>query len=309
MIVARSTEELGLALGARASGKVAFVPTMGALHQGHLRLVETACGEAGTVIASIFVNPTQFAPGEDYDRYPRSEEADAALLAQGGCDILFAPSPEVIYPDGFLTTVSVASDLTGVLCGAGRGPGHFAGVCTVVARLFALVSPDISYFGEKDWQQLAVVRAMASDLFPSVEVRSVPTVRDLDGVALSSRNAYLSTAERQRAASIPMTLAELSRLAAVGEHDPSELQEHGRELAREGGLELEYLEIRDERTLSAQSMIDSQSRAFIAARLGGTRLIDNLSLLNPAGLDDFKHSDDNRAEMPAATRQQATTHI
>ena len=249
---------------ARASldGTVALVPTMGALHPGHMKLVDIAKAHADHVIASIFVNPIQFAPTEDLSRYPRQEEEDAALLADAGVAILWAPDVAMMYPQGFATTVSVAG-LSEGLCGASR-PGHFDGVATVVSKLFGQVRPDIALFGEKDWQQLQVIRRMTADLDLGVEIIGVPTERESDGLAMSSRNAYLSVADRQAAVALPKALkAAASAMAAGG--DEAKICAEARESITTVGFAIEYLERRDDRLLAA-------------ARIGSTRLIDNFSV-------------------------------
>jgi len=249
---------------ARASldGTVALVPTMGALHPGHMKLVDIAKAHADHVIGSIFVNPIQFAPTEDLSRYPRQEEEDAALLADAGVAILWAPDVAMMYPQGFATTVSVAG-LSEGLCGASR-PGHFDGVATVVSKLFGQVRPDIALFGEKDWQQLQVIRRMTADLDLGVEIIGVPTERESDGLAMSSRNAYLSVADRQAAVALPKVLkAAASAIAAGG--DEAEICAKARESITTAGFAIEYLERRDDRLLAA-------------ARIGSTRLIDNFSV-------------------------------
>ena len=282
MITARTAIELDRALVGRRDLGVSFVPTMGSLHSGHASLVEAASKDSGVVVASVFVNPTQFGQGEDFERYPRDETRDALILEQSGCDILFAPQVDEVYPTGFQTSVSVSTDLTTVLCGASRGPEHFTGVSTVVARLFGLVRPTCAYFGEKDWQQVAVIRAMSTDIFPSIEIRTGPTIRDSDGLALSSRNAYLSEVERTVAAAVPRCLEAMSSESLKGTVDPEALITIGEEILAADGLVPEYLEIRDEHTLRETTHVDGNARVFIAAPVGTTRLIDNALLLNSA---------------------------
>lgn len=240
-------------------GPVAFVPTMGALHAGHMALVREARGRAAAVVASIFVNPLQFGAGEDLSRYPRQEAADAEMLEAAGVDLLWAPTPDVMYPEDFATTVRV-DGLGDEFEGAHR-PGHFDGVATVVAKLFGQVRPDLALFGEKDWQQLQVIRRMATDLDIAVEIIPVPTVRDADGVALSSRNAYLSSDERARARALPRVLLETAHRLAT---DADALAD-GRAALAAAGLEPDYLEVRGDRLLAA-------------VRVGTTRLIDNVAV-------------------------------
>lgn len=262
---------------ASLSGRIALVPTMGALHAGHMALVAAARARADHVIASIFVNPMQFAPTEDLARYPRREASDAAMLSEAGVALLWLPDPTAMYPQAFATTVSVGG-LGDRLCGANR-PGHFDGVATVVAKLFNQVRPDVALFGEKDWQQLAIVRRMTADLDLGVEVIGVPVQRDADGVALSSRNIYLSEAERLAARALPRALGEAA--AAIGGGgsgaDIAAMLERGRASLEAAGFAVDYLTLVDEglaETFDAATGV----RLVAAARIGTTRLIDNLAL-------------------------------
>ena len=276
MQIIREVEALRTALaGLRAGGgTIALVPTMGALHAGHMALVAEARRRADHVIASIFVNPLQFGAGEDLAAYPRREAADSALLDQAGCALLWAPDASAMYPDGFATTVSVAG-LGEDLCGAAR-PGHFDGVATVVAKLFAQVRPDTALFGEKDYQQLAVIRRMARDLDTGVEVIGVPTQRDADGLALSSRNAYLSEEERAAARALPRALGEAAAAIAGGAAVGEAIERAREKLAAAGFDSVDYVELRDAGTLAPLRILDRPARLLAAARLGRTRLIDNL---------------------------------
>jgi pantoate--beta-alanine ligase len=262
---------------ARASlkGRVAFVPTMGALHAGHMALIDAARADADHVVASIFVNPLQFGPNEDLARYPRQEAADAALLIEHGCDLLWLPPVEVMYPDGFKTSVSVR-DLDQQFDGAHR-PGHFDGVATVVAKLFGQVQPDIALFGEKDWQQLAIIRRMAHDLDMALEVRGVPTVREADGLALSSRNAYLSAGERAAAIALPMALHDAATVMAAGTPPALALAE-ARDSITAAGFAVDYVELADEALQPTEKL---PARLLAAARIGTTRLIDNVPVSAP----------------------------
>ena len=271
----------------RANGqRVALVPTMGNLHAGHLRLVETARRQADRVVASVFVNPLQFGPSEDFDRYPRTLEADATALATAGCDALFAPSAREVYPRGLdgLVRVVVPEALATVLCGAFR-PGHFDGVATVVNILFNMVAPDLALFGEKDYQQLAVIRRMVADLHLPVRVEGVPTERAADGLALSSRNQYLSATERLAAPAMHAALAMVGAGLRAGRRDFAALAHLGTAQLTEAGMKPQYLEIRA-LDLSVPAPDDAGFVVLAAAYLGATRLIDNLSVQVRNGLAD-----------------------
>ena len=258
------------------SGKVALVPTMGALHAGHVALVAEARKRADKVAASVFVNPAQFGQGEDFGRYPRREAEDAEMVAKAGCDLLWAPSVGDIYPDGFSTKVSV-SGVSERWEGEAR-PGHFDGVATVVAKLLMAVRPDIAVFGEKDFQQLAVIRRMVSDLGLPVEIVGVPTVRESDGLALSSRNAYLLPEERQQALALPRAL-EAARAAIRSGTPVFEVLHEARASLRDGGFSrVDYFALVDAKTLEPLDEPSGAMRLIAAALIGSTRLIDNLAV-------------------------------
>lgn len=276
MQTARTLVELRAVVnGWRAAGQqVALVPTMGALHAGHLSLIEHARRRADRVVASIFINPAQFGPNEDFARYPRQEDADAGLLAGAGCDLLWLPDVATMYPAGFATTVSVGGVSEG-LCGAER-PGHFDGVATVVSKLFNQVTPHLACFGEKDYQQLAVIRRMAMDLNFDVEVVGVPTVREDDGLAKSSRNAYLSPEERASAATLPKAMKKAKAEIEAGGDVVAALDTVRISLVTAGFAKPDYVELRDAATLAPVSVLKKRpARLLVAARLGTTRLIDN----------------------------------
>jgi pantoate--beta-alanine ligase len=280
----RSRDELRAALAtARAEGRsIGLVPTMGYLHEGHLSLLRAAREQCDIVVMSLFVNPTQFGEGEDLDRYPRDEERDARLAAEAGVDYVYAPPVEEVYPDGFATTVEVSGELTEVLDGdpARRGPEHFRGVATVVAKLFNTVQPEVAYFGQKDAQQLAVIRRMVRDLDIPVRVEGLPTVREEDGLAMSSRNAYLDSGERVRAAALSRALRTADARARE-ESLPAAIAAARAELEAEG-IEPEYLEARDPEDLSPVAELNGRPVLLaVAARVGGARLIDNV-LIEPA---------------------------
>jgi pantoate--beta-alanine ligase len=264
--------------GWRKSGeRVGLVPTMGALHEGHLALVRAARTECERVVATIFVNPKQFAPNEDLASYPRREVADLTMLGSAGVDLVFMPGTAEIYPPGFATTVRVAG-LTDSLCGAHRS-GHFDGVATVVTKLLMQALPDIAYFGEKDYQQLLVVRRLVGDLDIPVHIAGVPTVRETDGLALSSRNAYLSPEERRVAPNLGRVLRRIAAALAVQPGAVASEIAQGRADLESAGLGVEYLEIRDADTLAPiTKTVTGPARIFVAAHLGRTRLIDNLPI-------------------------------
>ena len=260
----------------RADGAgVALVPTMGALHSGHMALIAAARTGGAKVVASIFVNPRQFGPGEDLARYPRREITDAKMLAEAGCDLLWAPSVETMYPDRFASTVSV-SGVADTLDGAAR-PGHFDGVATVVLKLMNQVRPDRVLFGEKDWQQLQVVRRMARDLDLGIEIACVPTQRDDDGLALSSRNVYLVGDERHRAVALPRALGIAARRIARGD-EPADALAEAQEMLVGAGFRVDYVALVDAETLAAHPTPDRPRRLLAAARLGTTRLIDTVGI-------------------------------
>jgi pantoate--beta-alanine ligase len=260
----------------RAGGaRIGLVPTMGSLHEGHMSLLEAARQRADRVIASVFVNPLQFGPGEDFERYPRTPEDDQRLLADTGCDLLFMPAVKEIYPDGPSATRVSVKALSEILCGAVR-PGHFDGVATVVAKLFGIVQPVLAVFGEKDYQQLAIIRRMALDLEIPVEIVAAATVRSSDGLAMSSRNRYLSDDERTLAPRIFATLKAAAGRIHAGERNYTALSEWGAAELRDASMQPDYFEVRDSQTLLAPGPDSRELVILTAARLGRARLIDNL---------------------------------
>jgi pantoate--beta-alanine ligase len=274
--LAATREELREALSGR-TGRVALVPTMGALHEGHASLVRRARQETdGPVVVSLFVNPTQFAPGEDFDRYPRTFDADLDLAAAAGADLVFAPAAEEVYPGGDPVVTVDPGPLGSVLEGVSR-PGHFRGVLTVVAKLFGLVRPDLAVFGEKDYQQLVLVRRMVADLCLGVEVIGAPTRREPDGLAMSSRNVYLDAGERQRAAILFRALTAAQERAPYGL--PAARWAAMKVLDEDPDLDLDYLAVRAADLTEAEDYpAGLEGRALVAARFGNTRLIDNVAL-------------------------------
>jgi pantoate--beta-alanine ligase len=273
--IVRSGEELARARGA-LEGSLALVPTMGALHAGHMTLVEEARRRAAKVAATIFVNPTQFGANEDFGRYPRREGEDARMLEQADCDLLWMPSAADVYPEGFSTSVHVAG-VSDRWEGQAR-PGHFDGVATVVAKLLMSVRPDVAIFGEKDFQQLAVIRRLAADLNIATEIVAVPTVREADGLALSSRNAYLSEDQRQRAAALPRALEYARGAVLDGTPVRMVLDTARKSLVEAGFSRIDYLALVDAATLEPLEAPAGEMRLIAAAVIGPTRLIDNLAL-------------------------------
>ena len=284
MQIVRRPVDLGPAsAGWRIAGqRIALVPTMGALHAGHLALVERARQLAERVVVTIFVNPLQFGRGEDLDRYPRQEAADLDLLRANGCDLVWLPTIDELYPPGFATNVSVAG-VSARWDGAAR-PGHFDGVATVVAKLLVAAAPQVALFGEKDYQQLAVIRRMVADLGLPVEIVGVPIVRDADGLALSSRNAYLSADERERALALPRALLAAREAMLDGTPVATALAEAMRTLANAGVGPIDYVALVDAATLEPVANLDGERRLAAAARVGATRLIDNLPVISAQSL-------------------------
>jgi len=256
---------------------VALVPTMGALHDGHLALVRRARELASRVVASVFVNPTQFAPHEDFDRYPRDEAGDAAKLVSAGCDLLYAPTVREMYPEGFATAISVGGPSEG-LCGAFR-PQMFGGVALVVTKLFLQALPDVAVFGEKDYQQLMVIRRFTRDLDIPVRVEGLPTVREADGLALSSRNAYLSADERARAPELNRALIEAATALSAGDDAGAVLETARARITAAGFGSIDYVELRDAETLEPVGRVERPARLLAAAWMGKARLIDNVPVV------------------------------
>jgi pantoate--beta-alanine ligase len=274
--IVRTSEELARARSDLGGGSLALVPTMGALHAGHMALVEEARRRADKVAATIFVNPTQFNDKDDLARYPRREAEDVRKLEEASCDLLWLPSVEDIYPKGFATKVSVSA-VSERWEGEAR-PGHFDGVATVVARLLLKVRPNVALFGEKDFQQLAVIRRMVADLAIPVEIVGVPTVRDAGGLALSSRNAYLSADERHRAVALPNALKSGRDAILSGTSVVHALQQAKQALVDAGFLKIDYLALVDATTLEPLANAEGEMRLIAAAVIGTTRLIDNIAV-------------------------------
>jgi len=291
MRIAETKLELREALAPfkRKGATIGLVATMGYLHDGHVSLLEAARRDCDVVVMSLFVNPMQFGPAEDLESYPRDRGRDAAVATKAGVDLIYAPDAREVYPEGFSTSVEVGG-LTEVLCGdrASRGPGHFRGVTTVVAKLFNAVGPDVAYFGQKDAQQVAVIRRMVRDLDFNVRIEVMPTVRERDGVAMSSRNAYLAPVERERATALSRALA-AGREAAHPEAPAATAIGAARKVLREAGIEPEYLEARDAERLEAIETFNGRPVLLaVAARIGEARLIDNVIIQpeSPGGEDD-----------------------
>ncbi|MFQ5492123.1 MAG: pantoate--beta-alanine ligase [Phycisphaerae bacterium] len=279
METARTSEAMRLRVAAakQAGLSVGLVPTMGALHAGHRSLVRQAKAECGFVVVSIFVNPTQFGLGEDYQDYPRSPEADLAACREEGVDLVFSPDVDEVYPGQAVTTVRVTG-LTEGLCGPHR-PGHFDGVCTVVAKLFHMVSPDVAFFGEKDYQQLQVIRRMVADLNMPVQIVGCPTVREPDGLALSSRNALLSATQRRQAAHLYQAMRQAADAVSEGGTQASRLIQQMEAAIREAGpCDIDYVKIVHPDSLMEIEEVTGPARICLAVRIGRARLIDNLAV-------------------------------
>lgn len=276
MRTVRAVADLRAALAPERRGgrSIGLVPTMGAFHEGHLSLMRRARQATDVVVVSLFVNPTQFGPTEDLDTYPRDEAADSAMAEEQGVDLLFAPPVEEVYPDGFVTTVKV-NGITETLEGEHRGREHFDGVTTVVAKLFNMALPDVAFFGQKDAQQALVIRQMVRDLDMPVRIEVCPTVREPDGLALSSRNAYLDPAERKRAVALSRALGAADEAVAGGERDASAVLAAARAQLDSAGLEPEYLELRSAEDLSPVESVNGSTLLAVAVQVGRARLIDN----------------------------------
>ena len=280
----RTVAELRAALAEprRRGARIGLVPTMGAFHAGHLSLMRRARAECDEVVVSLFVNPAQFNEAGDLNAYPRDEARDAALAAEAGVDLLFAPAVEEVYPAGFATRVSVEG-LTDRLEGAHRGREHFDGVCTVVTKLLNMVAADVAYFGQKDAQQALVIRRLVRDLDIPVEIEVCPTVREPDGLAMSSRNAHLSAEDRRRALGLHRALRAAEAAVAEGERDVATIRRRALDELAAAGVETEYFELVSPETLTPVSGVDEPVLALVAGRVGGTRLIDNQMLSTAAG--------------------------
>ena len=295
MRTVRSVDELRatLAPARREGARIGLVPTMGALHEGHLSLVRRARAECDVVVVSLFVNPAQFDERSDLERYPRTERDDVELASAAGADVMFAPSADEVYPPGFATAVEVFG-VTGRLEGAVRGAEHFRGVSTVVTKLLGMSMPDVAYFGQKDAQQLVVIRRLVADLNLAVRIQVCPTVRDADGLAMSSRNARMSAEERSRALALPDALRAAAERAATGEHAAIVLAETARAAMLARGVEPEYVELVDPETFESCERVRREALLVIAARVGQTRLIDN-AILRPSAVRNPSQSDPRKA--------------
>lgn len=271
-----------IAVWRRAGEKIAFVPTMGNLHEGHLALVKKAQVQAQRVVVSVFVNPMQFSAGEDFDKYPRTLEQDSEALQEIGVDLLFVPTAAEIYNQDLAYTTRVEVPLlSDILCGASR-PGHFVGVTTIVAKLFNIVQPDIAVFGKKDYQQLFLIRRMVRDLAIPIEILGVETAREESGLAVSSRNGYLSTSEKEQAAQLYQVMCQMAEQIQIGNADFKRLQDEAITELKQHGFEPDYVEIRHCEDLSVAQAADSNLVILLAAKLGTTRLIDNLEVMIPS---------------------------
>lgn len=287
----RTVDELRAALAParHKDRRIGLVPTMGALHDGHLSLIARARELCDVVVVSLFVNPAQFNDHSDFELYPHSERRDASLAAEAGAGLLFAPTVEEVYPPGFATSVEVLG-LTDRLEGQVRGSSHFRGVCTVVTKLLCACGPDLAFFGQKDAQQVLVIRRLVKDLNLPVEVETCPTVREPDGLAMSSRNARLSPPERERARALYAALSAAAELAGNGESDADVLVARAREQLAAHGVREEYLELVDAETLAPLDALDRPALLALAARVGSTRLIDNL-ILEPLATQSPDHAE------------------
>jgi pantoate--beta-alanine ligase len=272
-----------LAPARRSQRSIGLVPTMGALHEGHLSLIRRAREQCNEVVVSLFVNPSQFEDADDLAAYPRDEQRDAALAGEAGADILFAPPPEIVYPPGFSTEVRVGGPLTETLEGAHRGAAHFHGVTTVVAKLLNIVAPQVAFFGQKDAQQALVIRKLVRDLDLDVRIEIVPTVREPDGLALSSRNARLHGDDRRRALALRRALEAAEQAVAAGERDAAAIAQLARARMQELQVEPEYLELVNPEDLAPVAAVDDDTLVAVAARIGEVRLIDNTLI---SGSDD-----------------------
>lgn len=303
-IITSITDMQQTALALKREGKrISFVPTMGFLHEGHASLLREGRTRGDVLVLSIFVNPIQFGPNEDLDRYPRNLEGDCAIARASGVDIVFTPTAAEMYQPGFQTSIRVR-ELALPLCGASR-PGHFDGVATVVAKLFNIVQPDVALFGTKDFQQLAIIRRMTTDLSQPVEIVGMPIVREADGLAMSSRNAYLSPAERQSALCLSRAIKLVRESHVAGEHDAGRLLAAARELIlAEPAAVIDYLELRDSATLATVQIVSDSTLLGLAVKIGTTRLIDN-TLLGDNNLIALGCSKTGRSSAPTESPAEA----